>query len=226
MRDFGHAGDKFFQFVVRKKQRITARKKDVADLRRFFEIFNRTIPLHFQFLVRNARNDTRARAISAVRSAAVGHQKKDAIRVAMDEARHWHVGIFAARIGHFRRIGVGFFDARDHLPANRAIGIGGMDEVEKMGRDGSRELRASEQNARALFLAQSQVALDLLKRLHAVFQLPLRRIPVVGRDVLTGPVARSVRDESRCVGNQDGVILERIVNLSKGGLTKFAVNGC
>ena len=62
----------------------------------------------------------------------------------MDQARHRHVRIFAARIGHFMRRSPRFLDARDDLPADRAVGIIAIDEVEKIRRDGERELVAGE----------------------------------------------------------------------------------
>ncbi len=130
-------------------------------MRGSFEILDGLIPLGFKFLVRNAGNDAGPGAVSAVGCAAVGDEKKDAIGVAVDESRDRHVGILATRVGHFQRVGVGFFDARDDLPADRAIGISGVDEVEEVRRDGGGQFGPGEENAGAFFLGENEVFLDV-----------------------------------------------------------------
>ena len=130
-------------------------------MRGSFEILDGLIPLGFEFLVRNAGNNAGPGAVAAVGCAAVGDEKKDAIGVAVDESRDRHVGILATGVGHFRRVGVVFFDARDDLPADRAIGIGGVDEVEEVRRDGSGQFGPGEENAGSFLLRESEVFLDV-----------------------------------------------------------------
>lgn len=71
------------------------------------------------------------------------------------------MGIFATGVGHFRGVSVGFLDARDDLSADRAIGIGGVNEVEEVRRDGSGQLGPGEENASTLFFGENQVFLDV-----------------------------------------------------------------
>ena len=130
-------------------------------MRGSFEILDGLIPLGFEFLVRNAGNNAGPGAVAAVGCAAVGDEKKDAIGVAVDESWDRHVGILATGVGHFRRVGVGFFDARDDLPADRAIGIGGVDEVEEVRRDGGGQFGPGEENTGSFFFRKSEVFLDV-----------------------------------------------------------------
>ena len=71
------------------------------------------------------------------------------------------MGIFATGVGHFRGVSVGFLDARDDLSADRAIGIGGVNEVEEVRRDGSGQLGPGEENTSTLFFGENQVFLDV-----------------------------------------------------------------
>lgn len=130
-------------------------------MRGSFKILNGLIPLGFEFLVRNAGNDAGAGAVAAVGCAAVGDEKKDAIGVAVDESGDWHVGILATRVGKFRRVGVGFFDAWDNLSADRTIGIGGVNEIEEVRRDGSGQFSPGEENAGSFFFRESEASLDV-----------------------------------------------------------------
>ncbi len=130
-------------------------------MRGSFKILNGLIPLGFEFLVRNAGNHAGAGAVSAVGCAAVGDEKKDAIGVAVDESGDWHVGILATRVGKFRGVGVGFFDAWDNLSADRTIGIGGVNEIEEVRRDGSGQFSPGEENAGSFFFRESESSLDV-----------------------------------------------------------------
>ena len=126
-----------------------------------FEILDSLIPLGFESLVRNSGNDAGAGAVAAVGCAAVGDEKKDAIGVAVDESGDWHVRILATGVGQFREVGVGFLDARDDLSADRAIGIGGMNEIEEVRRDGSGQFGPGEENAGSFLFRECKASLDV-----------------------------------------------------------------
>jgi len=130
-------------------------------LRGSFEVFDGLIPLGFEFLVRNSGNDAGAGAVAAIGCAAVGDEKKDAIGVAVDESGDWHVGIFATGVGQFRKVGVGFLNARDDLSADRAIGIGGMNEIEEVRRDGSGQFGPGEENTGSFFFRECKAFFDV-----------------------------------------------------------------
>ena len=102
----------------------------------------------------------------------------------MDQARHRHVRIFTARVRHVVRRGPGFLDARNDLPPNRAIGIIALDQVEKMRRDGERELVAGKQHSGALFIGENEMLLELRQRRDAVLELPFPIVPEFRRDTV------------------------------------------
>ena len=207
-----------FQTGIGKKERIPAGEEDIADSRCVFEIIDGGIPLGLQLLIRYTGNDPRARAVPAVGGAAISHQKKNAIRVAVHQPGDRHVGILATRICHFGGVGERFLDTGDDLPADGAVRVGGVDEVEKMGGDCGGELGAGEQDSGAFFLAEGEVFLDIGEALHAVFELPLGGVPVCRVDVFLRPVAGGVGFESRGGITQDAGILGGNGSLSKAGL--------
>ena len=87
--------------------------------------------------------------------------------------------IFAARIAHFPRRGVRFLDARNDLPADRAIFIRRINQVEKIRRDGERELGVRQFRAgKFLRRERGQKSLQLLHRGDAVLELPAPVVPV------------------------------------------------
>jgi hypothetical protein len=59
--------------------------------------------------------------------------------------------IFAAGIGHLERGSDSFFDSRDDLSADRAIGVVWIDEVKKMRGDAKGEFIARKQYTSPLF---------------------------------------------------------------------------
>ena len=97
----------------------------------------------------------------------------------MDEPWHWHVAVFAAWVDHFGGVAEGFFDTRNHLPANRAAGVILINEVKEVRRDGHGELFARKEYARALFLGEDEVLLDCFQGSEPVFELPGVVIPVL-----------------------------------------------
>ena len=60
----------------------------------------------------------------------------------MDQSRHRHVRIFAARIGHVVRRCPGLLDPWNHLTPDRIFGIFMRHEIKKVRRDREREFVA------------------------------------------------------------------------------------
>lgn len=158
----------------------------------FRNVAERHLELKFKALVADAGHDTRTSAIAAVGGAAVSDEKEHTVRIAMDETGHRHVGILAARVGHFFGVVVRFLDTRDHLSADRAGGVVFVDQVEEVRGDCHRELASGQQNALAFLGGELEVFLHFFQRGDAVLELPLVGIPVVGRNILAPPVAGSV----------------------------------
>ena len=74
---------------------------------------------------------------------------------------------------------MGFLDARDDLPADGAMFIRRINEVEKIGRDGERELVVGEFRAGVLFRCErGHQTLQLFQRRDAVLELPVPVVPV------------------------------------------------
>ena len=157
-----------------------------------FKVFEGRFPLGFQMLLADAGNDARAGAIAAVGGAAVGDEKQHAVRIAVDEAGHRHVGILAAGIGEFLGRVPAFLDARDDLAADRAIRIVAVDQVEKVRGDRHRQLVPGEQDAGALDIGEVEARFEIGEGIHAVAELPFVVAPVVS----SIPVA-SIRERGR-----------------------------
>ena len=121
----------------------------------------------------------RTRAVAAIARTTIRHEKQNAVGIPMHESRHGRMRIFAARVAHFPRRGVRFLDARHHLLADRAKLVRRVNEVEKIRRDGERELVVGEFCAR-MFLRRErgQKLLQLLDRGDAVLHLPAPVVPV------------------------------------------------
>ena len=119
----------------------------------------------------------------------------------MYESRDRHVRIFAAGIGHLERGSDSFFDSRDDLSADRAIGVVWIDEVKKMRRDGEAQLMARQQHPGPLFRGELDFGFEIFQAGDAIFQLPLPIIPKFSRDI--GPEARNVRTEPLVSGLND-----------------------
>ena len=100
----------------------------------------------------------------------------------MHQSRHRHVRIFPARVRHVVRRGPCFFDPRDDLSPDRAIGIVALDQIEKMRRDREREFVAGKQHAGAFFIGKGEMLLELRQRGDAILELPFPVIPEFGRD--------------------------------------------
>ena len=142
--DRAQSGEQLVESIVGKQERITAGKKHIANLGMFLKVFECRLPLRFQLLLANAGNHARAGAVAAVGSATIGHEKQHAVGIAMHEAWHRHVRIFSTGVGQFLGGVPTFLDARDHLTADRAVGIVAVDEVEKVRGDRHREFVSRE----------------------------------------------------------------------------------
>src|ERR1051326_6466907 len=95
------------------------------------------------------------------------------------------MGVFAARIGHFPRRGVGLLDPRDHLAADWAIFIRRIDEVEEVGSDGQRQFCVGQDRACPLLGGEGRhEPFKLVERNDAVFELPTPVVPLVIRHIV------------------------------------------
>ena len=162
----------------------------------FFEIAESGLKLGVQLLLPHSADHAAAGAVAAVAGATVGDEEKHAIRIAVHQPRHRHVGILTAGIAHLVGIIPRLLDAWDDLPPDGAVRIGGVDEVEEVRRDGHGQLVAAEQNAGALFVAERKVLFQSRERGHTVLELPCVAVPVSLGNIFVLPVARGVTAES------------------------------
>ena len=154
-----------------------------------FDILQTGFELGVKVIGLRVRDQAAARAITAVGGAAVGDQEEHAIRVAVDDTRDRHRALFADRVLGFTRSNVGFLDARDDLPAHRAVRVLRVDEVEEMRRDRKRELMGGKKAPFPLLLRQLQHLFQLGQRRDAVAQLPMPVVPLRGGHVLPSALA-------------------------------------
>lgn len=124
----------------------------------------------------------------------------------MDEAGNRHVGVFTAGVSHFGGVFPRFLDAGDDLTADGAVGIGGVDEVEVVRRDGHGQLVAREDDASALLFRQDEVLFELRKVGDTVLELPGVGVPLFLSDSRVFPIAEARAGEGffRKVGGWAG----------------------
>ena len=127
----------------------------------FFEVAERRFIIGFEILLSRTGDDAAACAVAAVSGAAIRHQKQNPVGVAVDEPGNGHMAVFAAGIGHFIGGNERLLDAGNHLPANWAVGIVAVDQIEEVRRNGHGELRARENDPVALVFAEVEVFLQL-----------------------------------------------------------------
>jgi len=197
VRDRAQAAQNFLELIVAENERIAAAQKHVAHFGVLFEVAERFLEIGVQFLFPNTADDATARAISTITRTAIGHEKEYPVGIAMHEPWHRHVRIFAARIGHVVGRPPSFFNTRNDLTPDRIVRISfARNQIEKMGRDGERELIAGEQDAAAFFLAKIDMSLQLSERGDSVFKLPFPIVPELrGGPAIAGPITGRVRDE-------------------------------
>ena len=219
MGDGAQATEDFLQLGIRKEQGIAPGKQDVANLRVLLEVAEGGLPLGFEVLLADAGDDARTGAVAAVGGAAVGDEKEHAVGVAVDQAGDRHVGILAARVGHFLRSVPALLDPRDHLAADRAIGVVAIDQVEIVRRDRHRQLAACQQHAGALLVGELQPFFQRRQRGDAVLQLPGGVVPFGHR--FRRPVAGGVGAE----GGVEVVWLAHRGSAKIGGIRHLSNDG-
>ena len=121
MRNGAQFTQQEFEFVVAEEQGITAAQQHIADDRGLTDVGDLLREIRVKIIAGGIAHETRSRAVTTVSRATIGHQKQDAIRVPMHQPWNGRVRILAARIRHFPWRGMRLFQARDHLPANRAV---------------------------------------------------------------------------------------------------------
>ena len=194
VRNRAQPGEEIRQLFVAEQQRIAAAQQDVAHFGMFRDVGELFVELRMEVVAGGVADEPGTRAIPAIRRAPVGDEKQDAVGIAMHEARHGRMGIFAARIAHFPPGGVGFLDARNHLTTDGAMLIRGINQVEEIRRDGESEL-VIRQLGPGVFLRgeRRHQAHQLFQRGDPVLELPAPVVPVgVGH---VGPETASRRDE-------------------------------
>src|SRR5262249_19719740 len=101
-------------------------------------------------------DESRPGAIAAVGGAAIRNKEEHAVRISMDESWNWRMGVLTARVAHFPRRGLSFFDPRDHLAPDRPTFVICVDEIEKIGSDRESQFRLAGQfRSEAFCLRQS-----------------------------------------------------------------------
>ena len=99
--------------------------------------------------------------------------------------------ILAARVAHFPGGRVGFLDARNDLPPDRAVLVRRIDQVEEIRRDGQGQLVVGEARARPLLRREGRhQPLQLLQRGDPVLELPVPVVPVGIRNISSKNLCR------------------------------------
>ena len=133
-----------FELLVAEQQRVAAAEQHVAHFGVLADVLYLAIELRVKIVARRIAHESRPGAITAVRRAAVGDEEEHPVRIAMHQSGHRRMRIFAARIAHFPRRVVCFFDPRNDLPADGAVFIRRINQVEKERRDGQGEFRVGQ----------------------------------------------------------------------------------
>lgn len=152
--DGAQTGEERVELGIGEEQGIATGEEHVTHLGVAFQITENGIEFRVQLLLSHTGNHATACAVAAVAGAAVGDEEEHAVWIAMHQAWHGHVAVFAAGIGHFIGIVPGFFYAWDDLTADGALRVVGVDEVEIMRCDGHRQFAAGEQDACAFFIGE------------------------------------------------------------------------
>ena len=194
VRNRAQPAQQIFQLVVAQQQRVAAAQQHVADFGMPRDVFDLLVEFGMEIVAAGVADEPRARAVAAIRGAAVGDEKQHAVGIAMDEAGHGRMRILAARVAHLPRRGVRFLDARNDLPADRAIFIRRINQVEKIRRDGQREFGVREFRAgKFLRRERGHQPLQLFRRGDAVFELPAPVVPVGVGNVMPETAAGGVK---------------------------------
>lgn len=163
MRDRMQAGDNALQSIVGEQQRVATRDQYITDALILLEVFEGSLPLCLQLLIGHTRDHSASCAVTAVGSAAICDQKEHTIRIAVHQAGDRHVAVLPTGVSHLGGVGKSLLNAWNHLPADRAVRILFIDEVEEVRRDRHGELITREQYAGAFLLAEINVLLKCLQ---------------------------------------------------------------
>ena len=168
------------ELVVAQRQRIAAGDQHVANLRRAAQIIERR---HQPALLRHqlaVADHARPRAVAAVRRAEIERQQQHAIRVAMHQARHRAVRIFAQRIVGLALGPHELIERRHDGPPQRLQRIVGIQQAHVVRRDADRQHRAALHERFALLVGQPQHLFELRR--------------ACGCDAAIASASRSTRD--------------------------------
>ena len=91
MGDAAETLEDFLELRVREEQGIASGKENVAHFVVFFEVAEGGFEVRLQLLLTDPADDAAAGAVAAIRGAAVRDEKKNAVRIAVHQSRHWHV---------------------------------------------------------------------------------------------------------------------------------------
>ena len=179
MPDRAQPAQQVLQLFVAEQQRVPAAEQHVAHFRVLADVLYLAIELRVKIVARRIAHESRPGAITAVCRAAVGDEEEHPVRIAMHQSGHRRMRIFAARIAHFPWRVVCFFDPRNDLPADGAVFIRRINQVEKARRDGQGQFRVGQFGA-GIFLRRERwhQPLELFERSDAVFELPAPVVPV------------------------------------------------
>src|SRR6266481_1035358 len=98
MPNRAQAAKQLVELIVAKDKCVAAAQKDIAHFGVLLEIAERFFEICVKFLLTDAADHATARAISAVTSAAIRHEKENPIRISLHQTRHPHLRIFATRV--------------------------------------------------------------------------------------------------------------------------------
>ena len=85
MRNRAQAAQQMFQFFVAQQQRVAAAQEHVADFRVRGDVGDLLVEFGMKIVAGRVADQPRARAITAIRRAAVRHEKQHAVGIAMHE---------------------------------------------------------------------------------------------------------------------------------------------
>ena len=153
VRDLAQAAQDLLEQLGREGQAVAAGDEDVADLRGPAQVLELGLVVAAVEVLGRVADDPRPRAVAAVARALGRDQHQDAVRVAMDEARHRRVAVLGERVLHHRREGLVLATDRDDLAADRVVRVVRVDEADEVRRDVDPELVGRRQ-ALALLVGQ------------------------------------------------------------------------
>ncbi len=128
MRDAAERGEDLVEPLVVEDERIAARDDDLADARVRAQIGDRLGEVGAGERPLARQREAAAGAVPAVDRAAVGGEEQGAVRVAVDDRPHRPADVLAERIAQIAGRALRLLRCRDRLDADRAGGVGRIDE--------------------------------------------------------------------------------------------------